>query len=169
MKITIVCAGKLKEKYLHDGIIEYEKRLRSYADVSIIEINEERMKERPSAAEREETLRREGKRLRAKVPRDAYLIVLDIEGEAYTSEELSAKIDRIGLEGQSHIVFLICGSPSLDLHSRTSLFGFFSWSRFIAPLRLAAESHIIYRIQRGLCRICGDLFLYFWCILYSLP
>ena len=153
MKITIVCAGKLKEKYLHDGIIEYEKRLRSYADVSIIEINEERMKERPSAAEREETLRREGKRLRAKVPRDAYLIVLDISGEAYTSEELSAKI----------------GSPSLDLHSRTSLFGFFSWSRFIAPLRLAAESHIIYRIQRGLCRICRDLFLYFWCILYSLP
>ena len=156
MKITIVCAGKLKEKYLHDGIIEYEKRLRSYADVSIIEINEERMKERPSAAEREETLRREGKRLRAKVPRDAYLIVLDISAAPLASQKRCAAL-------------LICGSPSLDLHSRISLFGFFSWSRFIAPLRLAAESHIIYRIQRGLCRICRDLFLYFWCILYSLP
>ena len=60
MKITIVCAGKLKEKYLRDGIAEYEKRLRPYADLRTIEIIEERMKDRPSPAEKNEVLRREG-------------------------------------------------------------------------------------------------------------
>ena len=143
MKITIVCAGKLKEKYLHDGIIEYEKRLRSYADVSIIEINEERMKERPSAAEREETLRREGKRLRAKVP-----------GEAYTSEELSAKIDRIGLEGQSHIVFLIGGPFGLSEEVRRAADLRLSFSRFTFPhqlirLFLMEQIYRSFKISRG--------------------
>ena len=139
MKITIVCAGKLKEKYLHDGIIEYEKRLRSYADVSIIEINEERMKERPSAAEREETLRREGKRLRAK---------------AYTSEELSAKIDRIGLEGQSHIVFLIGGPFGLSEEVRRAADLRLSFSRFTFPhqlirLFLMEQIYRSFKISRG--------------------
>ena len=148
MKITIVCAGKLKEKYLHDGIIEYEKRLRSYADVSIIEINEERMKERPSVAERE------GKRLRAKVPRDAYLIVLDISGEAYTSEELSAKIDRIGLEGQSHIVFLIGGPFGLSEEVRRAADLRLSFSRFTFPhqlirLFLMEQIYRSFKISRG--------------------
>ena len=109
MKITIICAGKLKERYLRDGIAEYEKRLRPYADVRTIEINEERMKDKPSAAEKTETIRREGARLLAQVPRNAYLIVLDARGAAYSSEELSEKIDRLGVEGQSHIVFLIGG------------------------------------------------------------
>ena len=155
MKITIVCAGKLKEKYLHDGIIEYEKRLRSYADVSIIEINEERMKERPSAAEREETLRREGKRLRAKVPRDAYLIVLDISGEAYTSEELSAKIDRIGLEGQSHIVFLIGGPFCLSEEVGRVADLRLSFSRFTFPHQLI-RLFLMEQIYRSFKISCGE-------------
>ena len=82
MKISIVCAGKLKETYLRDGIAEYEKRLRPYADVQIREIAEERMKEHPSAAEKAGVLRREGERLLAQVPKDAYLIVLDVGGIA---------------------------------------------------------------------------------------
>ena len=82
MKITIVCAGKLKERYLRDGIAEYEKRLRPYADLRTIEIAEERMKDHSSAAEKAEILRREGERLCARVPQDAYLIVLDVSGAA---------------------------------------------------------------------------------------
>ena len=81
MKITIVCAGKLKEKYLRDGIAEYEKRLRPYADLRTIEIIEERMKDRPSPAEKDEVLRREGERLSSQIPQGAYLIVLDVGGE----------------------------------------------------------------------------------------
>ena len=100
MKITVVCAGKLKEKYLRDGVAEYEKRLRPYADLRTIEIIEERMKDRPSLAEKEEVLRREGERLSSQIPQRAYLIVLDVGGEEMSSEKFSARIDRLILMGE---------------------------------------------------------------------
>lgn len=68
MKITIVAAGKIKEKYLSEGIGEFMKRLRPYAQVQIVEIGEEKMKENPSEAEKEKTLTKEGERLLRQVP-----------------------------------------------------------------------------------------------------
>ena len=124
MKITIVCAGKIKEKYLRDGIAEYEKRLRPYADVRTHEIAEERMKEKPSAAEKAETIRREGERLLAQVPQGAYLIVLDVGGAELSSEELAAKIDRLAVTGESSsgdplVLRMSCvGAPICGFHSR---------------------------------------------------
>ena len=123
MKITIICAGKLKEKYLRDGIAEYEKRLRPYADLRTIEIIEERMKDRPSPAEKDEVLRREGERLSSQIPQGAYLIVLDVGGEEMSSEKFSARIDRLMLMGESHIAFLIGGPFGLsdELRQRADL------------------------------------------------
>ena len=132
MKITIVCAGKLKEKYLRDGIAEYEKRLRPYADLRTIEIIEERMKDRPSPAEKDEVLRREGERLSSQIPQGAYLIVLDVGGE----EMSSAWIDRLMLMGESHIAFLIGGPFGLsdELRQRADLR--LSFSQFTLPHQL---------------------------------
>lgn len=136
MKITIVCAGKLKEKYLRDGIAEYEKRLRPYADLRTIEIIEERMKDRPSPAEKEEVLRREGERLTSQIPQGAYLIVLDVDGEEMSSEKFSARIDRLMLMGESHIAFLIGGPFGLsdELRQRADLR--LSFSQFTLPHQL---------------------------------
>ena len=136
MKITIVCAGKLKEKYLRDGIAEYEKRLRPYADLRTIEIIEERMKDRPSPAEKDEVLRREGERLSAQIPQGAYLIVLDVGGEEMSSEKFSAWIDRLMLMGESHIAFLIGGPFGLsdELRQRADLR--LSFSQFTLPHQL---------------------------------
>ena len=136
MKITIVCAGKLKEKYLRDGIAEYEKRLRPYADLRTIEIIEERMKDRPSPAEKEEVLRREGERLSSQIPQGAYLIVLDVGGEEMSSEKFSAWIDRLMLMGESHIAFLIGGPFGLsdELRQRADLR--LSFSQFTLPHQL---------------------------------
>ena len=136
MKITIVCAGKLKEKYLRDGIAEYEKRLRPYADLRTIEIIEERMKDRPSLAEKEEVLRREGERLSSQIPQRAYLIVLDVGGEEMSSEKFSARIDRLILMGESHIAFLIGGPFGLsdELRQRADLR--LSFSQFTLPHQL---------------------------------
>lgn len=136
MKITIVCAGKLKEKYLRDGIAEYEKRLRPYADLRTIEIIEERMKDRPSPAEKDEVLRREGERLSAQIPQGAYLIVLDVDGEEMSSEKFSARIDRLMLMGESHIAFLIGGPFGLsdELRQRADLR--LSFSQFTLPHQL---------------------------------
>ena len=136
MKITIVCAGKLKEKYLRDGIAEYEKRLRPYADLRTVEIIEERMKDRPSPAEKDEVLRREGERLSSQIPQGAYLIVLDVSGEEMSSEKFSARIDRLMLMGESHIAFLIGGPFGLsdELRQRADLR--LSFSQFTLPHQL---------------------------------
>ena len=136
MKITIVCAGKLKEKYLRDGIAEYEKRLRPYADLRTIEIIEERMKDRPSPAEKDEVLRREGERLSSQIPQGAYLIVLDVGGEEMSSEKFSARIDRLMLMGESHIAFRIGGPFGLsdELRQRADLR--LSFSQFTLPHQL---------------------------------
>lgn len=136
MKITIVCAGKLKEKYLRDGIAEYEKRLRPYADLRTIEIIEERMKDRPSPTEKDEVLRREGERLSSQIPQGAYLIVLDVGGEEMSSEKFSARIDRLMLMGESHIAFLIGGPFGLsdELRQRADLR--LSFSQFTLPHQL---------------------------------
>ena len=136
MKITIVCTGKLKEKYLRDGIAEYEKRLRPYADLRTIEIIEERMKDRPSPAEKDEVLRREGERLTSQIPQGAYLIVLDVDGEEMSSEKFSARIDRLMLMGESHIAFLIGGPFGLsdELRQRADLR--LSFSQFTLPHQL---------------------------------
>lgn len=136
MKITIVCAGKLKEKYLRDGIAEYEKRLRPYADLRTIEIIEERMNDRPSPAEKDEVLRREGERLSSQIPQGAYLIVLDVGGEEMSSEKFSARIDRLMLMGESHIAFLIGGPFGLsdELRQRADLR--LSFSQFTLPHQL---------------------------------
>ena len=154
MKITIVCAGKLKEKYLRDGVAEYEKRLRPYADMRTIEISEERCKEHTSDAEKKETLRREGQRLLAQVPQDAYLIVLDVAGFSCSSEELSAKIDDIALGGKSHIAFLIGGPFGLSDDVRIAADMRLSFSRFtlthqLVRLFLIEQIYRAFKISRG--------------------
>ena len=154
MKVSIICAGKLKEKYLREGIAEYEKRLRPYADVSTIEIAEERMKEKPSAAEKAETIRREGERLLAQVSQDAYLIVLDVGGAELSSEELSAKIDRLAVDGQSHIAFLIGGPFGLsdEIRHRADLrlsFSHFTLPHHLIRLFLMEQIYRAFKISRG--------------------
>ena len=154
MKITVVCVGKLKEKYLREGIAEYEKRLCPYADVRMIEIPEERMKEKPSAAEKAETIRREGERLLAQVPQDAYLIVLDVGGAELSSEEFSAKIDTLTVGGRSHIAFLIGGSFGLadEVRRRADLrlsFSHFTLPHQIIRLFLVEQIYRAFKISRG--------------------
>ena len=154
MKITVVCAGKLQEKYLREGIAEYEKRLRPYADLRTIEIGEERMKDKPSAAEKAETIRCEGERLLAQVPQDAYLIVLDVGGTELSSEELSAKIDRLAVEGQSHIAFLIGGPFGLadEVRRRADLrlsFSHFTLPHQLIRLFLMEQIYRAFKISRG--------------------
>jgi len=154
VKVTVICAGKLKEKYLRDGIAEYEKRLRPYADVRTIEIAEERMKEKPSAAEKADILRREGERLLAQLPQDAYLIVLDVGGAELSSEELAAKIDRLGVDGQSHISFLIGGPFGLadEVRKRADLrlsFSHFTLPHQLIRLFLMEQIYRTFKISRN--------------------
>ena len=85
MKVTIVCAGKIKEKYLTAGIAEFMKRLKPFAQVEIREIHEEKMPDSPSEAEKEQVLAKEGEKLLKLVPEGSYLIVLDVYGKNLSS------------------------------------------------------------------------------------
>lgn len=154
MRITVLCAGKLKEQYLRDGIAAYTKRLRPYAEVHTIEIAEERMKDNPSAAEKRETLRREGTRLLAQCPQGAYLIVLDIGGRELSSEELAAHVARLCLAGKSHIAFLIGGPFGLSEEVRRAADLRLSLSRCTLPhqlvrLMLMEQIYRTFKINRG--------------------
>lgn len=110
MRISIVCVGKIKEKYLTQGIAEYTKRLTPFCRLDIVEVAEERMPDNPSAAEKQQALAREGDRLLKAIRATSYLVALDVAGKQMSSEELSAKFDSLAVSGKSDITFVIGGA-----------------------------------------------------------
>lgn len=118
MKITILCAGKIKEKYFLDGIAEYSKRLSRYCNLEIKQIADEKTPDGVSESEEERIKRVEGERMIAFLQkerrRDTFVIALAILGKELDSVSLSEKISSLMTEGKSHIIFIIGGS--LGLH-----------------------------------------------------
>lgn len=113
MKITIVCVGKIKEKFYRDALDEYIKRLGRYCKVEIAEVSDEKTLE--EASEKEENLvkEKEGERILSKIKEDSYVIALAIEGKKLSSKELADKIESLTINGNSHITFVIGGSLGL--------------------------------------------------------
>ncbi|RDW16749.1 23S rRNA (pseudouridine(1915)-N(3))-methyltransferase RlmH [Oceanobacillus chungangensis] len=114
MKISIVTVGKLKEKYLKQGIQEYLKRLTAYAKVDIIEVPDEKAPENMSGAEMLEVKRKEGERILSHISADTYVITLEINGKMLSSEQLAAKMDELATYGKSKIAFVIGGSLGIS-------------------------------------------------------
>ncbi|MCI8861942.1 MAG: 23S rRNA (pseudouridine(1915)-N(3))-methyltransferase RlmH [Lachnospiraceae bacterium] len=114
MKITCVAVGKIKEMYFSEAVKEYAKRLSRYCKLEIVELPDEKTPDGASAAEEAAILEREGERILKAVREDAYVIALAIEGKALDSVEFSRRLERLGVEGKSHIVFVIGGSLGLS-------------------------------------------------------
>jgi 23S rRNA (pseudouridine1915-N3)-methyltransferase len=114
MKITIVCVGKIKEKFYNGAIAEYSKRLSRYCSLSILEVPDEKTREQASGAEVALVRNREGERILKLIRDDGYVIALAINGTMLDSEELSGKIEKLGISGTSHIYFVIGGSLGLS-------------------------------------------------------
>ena len=154
MKVTIVCAGKLKEKYLTTGIQEYLKRLQPFAQVDIREIHEEKMPEDPSPAEKEQVLHKEGERLLKLVPPGSYLFVLDVYGQELSSEDLAAKMADLGLHGRSSITFLIGGAFGLSKEVRQAAdqrlsFSQLTFTHQMVRLLLIEQIYRCFKIKHG--------------------
>lgn len=113
MKITILCVGKVKEKFYRDAIDEFSKRLIRYCKLEVIEVNDEKTDEQASENEIRLIKEKEGERLLKNIKEDAYVITLCIDGKQLDSEELSEKIEKLGIQGNSHIYFVIGGSLGL--------------------------------------------------------
>lgn len=114
MKITILCVGKLKERYWQDAIAEYSKRLSRYDKLEIIEVPDEKAPETMSAAQEAAVMEKEGQRMLKYVRDDMYVIALAIQGKTYTSEGLAQMLEKKALSGISHIAFVIGGSLGLS-------------------------------------------------------
>jgi 23S rRNA (pseudouridine1915-N3)-methyltransferase len=114
IKVNVIAVGKLKEKYLKDACSEYLKRLGAYSKVNVIEINEERCSDNPSQTEIEQVKSKEGERIIAKIPKGSYVISMCIEGTQMSSEEFSAKLDKISIDGFGEVTFIIGGSFGLS-------------------------------------------------------
>lgn len=114
MKITIVCVGKIKEKFYRDALAEYTKRLSRYCSLTITEVADEKTKEQASETECAIIKDREGERILKSIRDDGYVIALVIDGKTLDSVELSEKIDKLGLSGKSNVYFVIGGSLGLS-------------------------------------------------------
>ena len=114
MKITIVCVGKIKEKFYRDALAEYTKRLSRYCSLSITEVADEKTKEQASDVECAFIKDREGERILKSIREDGYVITLAIDGKNLDSVELSKKIENLALTGKSNLYFVIGGSLGLS-------------------------------------------------------
>ena len=109
-KVTILCVGKLKEKFYVDAVAEYTKRLGRFCKLDIVELAEERLPEDPSPAQIEAALAKEADAIRAKLPPSAFMIAMCVEGKLRSSEELARLMADSASRGGSHLVLLIGGS-----------------------------------------------------------
>lgn len=113
MKITLITVGKIREKYLKDAVSEYTKRLSKYCRLEIVELADEKTPEHAGRLQEEQIRKREAERILKYIRPDAFVITLEIAGRQLSSEELAEKIERLGVQGVSHIQFIIGGSIGL--------------------------------------------------------
>lgn len=113
MKISLITVGKIKEKYLKDAIAEYTKRLGKYCKLEIVEVADEKTPDNASETVENQIRAKEAERILKYVKDDAYVVTLEINGKQLSSEELADKIDKLGVQGISHIIFIIGGSIGL--------------------------------------------------------
>ena len=113
-RVSVICVGKLKERFYTEAAAEYLKRLSRYCKAEVIELPEERLPEDPSPAQIEAALSREADAVRGKLPQGCLLIALCVEGKLCSSEELSRRMADFGVQGKTQITFLIGGSVGLS-------------------------------------------------------
>ena len=114
MKIKIICVGKLKEKYLKDGVEEYEKRLKRFCDIEICELPDVRIPDNASLAECNAVKEKEADKILERLSKSSYVISLCVEGKQLSSEEMASKVSAITVGGISNIDFIIGGSLGLS-------------------------------------------------------
>ena len=110
MRFYIVCIGKLKDAYLREGVAEFVKRMRPYGGITITELNESKIGDKPSDVDRKQVVVEEGDRLLKAVPKNAYTVLLDVYGKTMSSEELAKTVSKLEVDGVSDMAFIIGGA-----------------------------------------------------------
>jgi len=113
MNVSIICVGKIKEKFYREAIGEYSKRLSRYCKLDIVEVADEKTPDNASTKEELQIKDKEGESILKNIRDNVYVIAMDIKGEMSTSELLAGKIKDLGISGDSNITFVIGGSLGL--------------------------------------------------------
>ncbi|HEU8397018.1 TPA: 23S rRNA (pseudouridine(1915)-N(3))-methyltransferase RlmH [Streptococcus pneumoniae] len=154
MKIKVVTVGKLKEKYLKDGIAEYSKRISKFAKFEMIELSDEKTPDKASESENQKILEIEGQRILSKIADRDFVIVLAIEGKTFFSEEFSKQLEETSIKGFSTLTFIIGGSLGLSssVKNRANLsvsFGRLTLPHQLMRLVLVEQIYRAFTIQQG--------------------
>ena len=154
LSINIICPGKIKEKYLKDAIYEYSKRLSKYCKLNIVEVPDEKVPDKFSENVANEIKTKEGKSIISKLPKDTYLICLDLKGKQFTSEEFSTKLEEISLNFNSSVTFVIGGtlgisSEVLDLSKEKICFSKMTFPHQLIRVFLLEQIFRAFKISNG--------------------
>ena len=154
MKIKIVTVGKLKEKYLKDGIAGYTKRISRFTKLEMIELADEKTPDKASELENQKILETEGARILSKVGERDFVVVLAIEGKTFSSEEFSKQLEQASIKGYSTLTFIIGGSLGLApvVKNRANLsvsFGRLTLPHQLMRLVLVEQIYRAFTIQQG--------------------
>lgn len=114
MNISIICVGKLKERYWSDAVSEYSKRLKSYCNLEIVELKEARLPDKAGPAEEQAVKEAEGEEILKKIRDGVYVVTLEVKGKMLSSPKLAEKMEKLAVDGVSHIAFVIGGSLGLS-------------------------------------------------------
>lgn len=153
-KVSIICVGKMKEKFYIDAAAEYVKRLSRFCKLEIIELPEDRLPEEPSQAQIDAALAKEAEAIRAKLPASAYIVAMCVEGRTRSSEELAHLMADSANQGGSHMVFLIGGSfglhPSVKALAAVKLsMSPMTFPHHLARVMLLEQIYRAYQINAG--------------------
>lgn len=154
MQIRVIAVGKIKEKFLQDGIAEYDKRLRPYAKVQVMELADEKRPASASPGTEAAAMEKEGDRILAAIPDGSFVIALDVRGKNWSSQDLAASLGSWELSGKNQLAFVIGGDLGLSqaVLARSDMRLSLSPMTFTHPmarLLLLEQVYRAFRILRG--------------------
>ena len=152
--VTIICVGKLKERFYQEAAAEYVKRLSAYCRLNLVELAEQKLPRNPSPGEIQSALEKEGDAIRAKIPPHSSVVALAIEGKLRSSEELSEMIAAWSHSPSKHLVFVVGGSYGLHPSVKAQAWATLSMSPMTFPHHLARvmlleQLYRAFKIQEG--------------------
>lgn len=147
-RITVICVGKLKERFYIDAAAEYAKRLGRYCKLEILELPEQRLPENPAPAVIERALAKEAEAIRAKLPPGSNLVAMCVEGKLRSSEEVAQLLAAAASGGEKGLTFIIGGSFGLDAGLKQEALVRLSMSPMTFPHHLARVM-LLEQIYRG--------------------
>ena len=152
--VTIICVGKLKEKFYQEAAAEYGKRLKGYCKLNIVELTEQKLPKNPTLGEIQSALEKEGDAVWGTIPPNSSVIALAIEGKPRSSEEMAEMISAWTHSAAKHLVFVIGGSYGLHPSVKAGAWAALSMSPMTFPHHLARvmlleQLYRTFKIQEG--------------------